>query len=269
MDALRLGPFAVPFGPLVLVLGYGVAAAVAGRLRKSGRGDAEPALLPLLVVALVAARAVFVLRHAADYSGVIAMLDVRDLGIDPWAGWGAAAAGVAFWTWRRPALRRSLPSSAAAGAAVVLAATALLALLRPPLPALPDLTLRRLDGAPVALRDLRGTPQVINLWATWCPPCRRELPMLVRAAQQPTTAAGIVLIDEGEPAARVADFLRRERLAPPVLLLDPDSALLAHYRSPGLPTTLFVAADGTVRRVHVGELSAATLQQGIAQLQDR
>ena len=74
----------------------------------------------------------------------------------------------------------------------------------------------------------------------------------------------IVLVNEGETARRVADFLRREKLAPPEVLLDPDSRLLSHYQSPGLPTTLFIAADGKVQRVHVGELSAATLQQGIA-----
>lgn len=265
MDALRLGPLAVPFGPLILVLGYGVATIVAARLRKAGRGDAEPALLPLLALALVAARASFVLRHAADYPGIVAMLDVRDRAIDPWAGWIVAALGTAFWAWRRPALRRSLPASAAAGAAVVLAASGLLALLQPSLPPLPDLTLQRLDGRPLALRDLRGRPLVVNLWATWCPPCRHELPTLVQAARQ-RNGVGIVLIDEGEPASRVAEFLRREGLAPPLVALDPSGALLARYRSPGLPTTLFVAADGTVQWVHVGELSAATLQQGIARL---
>ena len=73
MDALRLGPFVLPWGPLILVLGYAAAVWVAGFARNPDRshkqGDAEPALLPLLVFALIAARAGFVLRHGVDVPG--------------------------------------------------------------------------------------------------------------------------------------------------------------------------------------------------------
>lgn len=265
MDALRLGPIVLPWAPLLLVLGYAVAVWVAGVAQKAGRGNAEPVLLPLLIGALVVARAVFVARHSADYSSVLAMIDIRDRGFDPWAGWAAAAAGVAFWVWRRPALRMSLPLSASAGAAIVLAGMGALTLLQPARPPLPDLTLQTLQGRLVALASLRGQPLVVNLWATWCPPCRRELPLLIQAAQQ-QTGARIVLVNEGEAAPRVAAYLQRERLTDPGVLLDPGNRLLSLYQSPGLPTTLFIRADGTVQRVHIGELSAATLQQGIAAL---
>ena len=265
MDALRLGPLVLPWTPLLLVLGYAVAVWVAGVAQKAGRGNAEPVLLPLLIWALVVARAVFVARHSADYSSVLAMIDIRDRGFDPWAGWAAAAVGVAFWVWRRPALRMSLPLSAGAGAAIVLAGFGALALLQPPRPPLPDLTLQTLQGRPVALASLRGQPAVVNLWATWCPPCRRELPLLIQAAQQ-QTGARIVLVNEGEPASRVTAYLASERLGQPEILLDPDSRLLSAYRSPGLPTTLFIGVDGQVKQLHIGELSAATLQQGIAAL---
>ena len=265
MDALRLGPIVLPWAPLLLVLGYAVAVWVAGVAQKAGRGNAEPALLPLLIWALIVARAVFVARHSADYSSVLAMIDIRDRGFDPWAGWAAAAAGVAFWVWRRPALRMSLPLSASTGAAMVLAGMGALTLLQPARPPLPDLTLQTLQGRSVALASLRGQPLVVNLWATWCPPCRRELPLLIQAAQQ-QTGARIVLINEGEPASRVAAYLASERLGQPEILLDPDSRLLSAYRSPGLPTTLFIGADGRVKQLHIGELSAATLQQGMAAL---
>ena len=265
MDALRLGPIVLPWAPLLLVLGYAVAVWVAALAQTAKRGNAEPALLPLLVLALLAARAGFVLQHAADYPTVLAMLDIRDRGFDPWVGWLAAAGGVALWAWRRPALRQSLPLSAAAGGAVVLAGLGLLSLLQPPRPPLPALTLQALQGPPVALSSLRGQPAVLNLWATWCPPCQRELPLLLQAAQQ-QRGARIVLVNEGEAAPRVAAYLQRQGLKPQGVLLDPESRLLAAYQSPGLPTTLFIAADGTVKRVHIGELSSATLQQGIAQL---
>ena len=265
MDALRLGPLVLPWGPLVLALGYTVAMFAAGAARRAGRGDPEPALLPLLVLALVAARLAFVLQHLADYPTALSMLDIRDRGFDAWAGWLAGLLGVAFWAWRRPALRRSLPASAATGAAVVLAALCLLQLAQPPRPPLPAISLPRLGGGELALQSLRGRPVVLNLWATWCPPCRRELPMLAQAARR-EKGVRIVLVDEGEPAARVADFLRRENLAPPEVLLDAHNVLMAHYRAPGFPTTLFIAADGRVQRMHIGELSAATLAQGVAEL---
>ncbi|MHB1666834.1 MAG: TlpA family protein disulfide reductase [Thiomonas sp.] len=265
MDALRIGPLVLPWGPLILVLGYTVAVFVAGAAQRKGQGHAEPALLPLLVLALVVARAVFVAQHLANYPTMLSMLDIRDRGFTPVAGWAAAVLGVAFWAWRRPTLRRSLPMSAATGAAVILAAGALLQAVQPPRPPLPQLSLQRLGGGEVALRSLEGKPLVLNLWATWCPPCRRELPTLVQAAQREHNVR-IVLVNEGESAQRVADFLHREKLAPPEVLLDPDSRLLSYYQSPGLPTTLFIAADGKVQRMHIGELSAATLQQGVAEL---
>ena len=286
MDALRIGPLVLPWGPLILALGYAVAVFVAGAAQRKGQGHAEPALLPLLVLALVVARAVFVAQHLANYPTILSMLDSRDRGFAPVAGWVAAVLGVAFWAWRRPALRRSLPMSAATGAAAVLAAGALLQAVQPARPPLPQLSLQRLrsgeegnapvgatlalarPGGEVALRSLEGKPLVLNLWATWCPPCRRELPTLVQAAQREHKVR-IVLVNEGESAQRVADFLRHEKLAPPEVLLDPGSRLLSDYQSPGLPTTLFIAADGKVRRMHLGELSAATLQQGIAELGGR
>ncbi|MDE2324720.1 MAG: TlpA family protein disulfide reductase, partial [Betaproteobacteria bacterium] len=65
MDALRIGPLVLPWGPLILALGYAVAVFVAGAAQRKGQGHAEPALLPLLVLALVVARAVFVAQHLA------------------------------------------------------------------------------------------------------------------------------------------------------------------------------------------------------------
>lgn len=267
MDALRLGPLLLPWGPLILVLGYTVAVFVAGAERHAGRGNPEPALLPLLVLGLVAARAAFVLQHAADYPSALSMLDIRDRGFNPWAGWAAGLFGVMAWAWRRPMLRRSLPTSVATGAAVMLAALGLLQLAQPPRTPLPAITLPKLGGGDVAMQSLQGQPLVLNLWATWCPPCRRELPVLVAAAKQ-AQGARILLVDEGESAAQVAAFLRQENLNPPEVLLDTDKALMAHYQAPGYPTTLFIAADGRMRRMHVGELSAATLAQGVAALRD-
>ena len=264
---LRLGPLLLPWTPLLLALGYALAQGVAALARARGLGDARPVLLPLLALALAAARVGFVLRHLADYGTVWAMLDVRDRGFDPGVAWGVGVLGVALLVWRRAGLRRSLPAAAGAGALVLLCGQAALRLATPPGPPLPALALPTPSGRPLRLQALRGAPVVINLWATWCPPCRRELPMLVDAARR-THDVRIVLVDQGETAEQVQAYLRGARLRPPLLAIDPHGELAARYRTPGLPTTLFFAADGTLQRMYVGEMSAATLIEAIGTLRD-
>ena len=264
---LRLGPLLLPCTPVLLAAGYLLADAVAALARARGAGDARRALLLVLLLALGVARASFVLRHWTDYRGLAAVFDVRDRGFDAWAGWAAGGLCVALLAWLRTSLRRSLPAAAGAGALLVLAAQAMLRLDAAPGPPLPALVLPTPDGAPLALQHMRGQPLVVNLWATWCPPCRRELPMLVDAARR-WHGVRIVLVDQRESAAQVRDYLRAAGLRPPLLGLDAQGALASRYRAPGLPTTLFFAADGSLQRMYVGELSAATLAQGIRTLRD-
>ncbi len=265
MDALRVGPLVLPWAPILVVAGYVLAVRVAALARRRGAGDAEPVLLPLLVFALLAARAGFVLRHLDAYAGAWSMLDVRDRGFDAPTGAAAALLGVAWWGWRRPALRAALAQAAASGLVVVFGGLALVHALRTPSPRLPSLTLTRVQGGSINLRDLQGHPVVLNLWASWCPPCRRELPILARAAMQ-SRVARFVLVDEGEPAPRVAAYLRQAGLPTEPFALDPTASLARQYKTPGFPTTLFIAADGTVQRLYIGELSAATLEQGMASI---
>ena len=265
MQALPLGPLVLPWGPVLVLVGYVVAVLVAWLERRDGRADAEPALFALLLLALLTARAVFVARHWAAYHGVLAMLDIRDLGFAPWPGAIVALLGGALWLWRRPALRRPLALSAASGLVIAGLIGAIVSIAQPLRTPLPEVTLRTLDGAPQTLAALRGTPLVLNLWATWCPPCERELPLLVNAARS-ERGVRIVLVDQGQDAVTVRDYLRAHRLDPPVMLLDGDEALLRAYHSPGLPTTLFIAADGRLVSTHVGELSQATLAQALTQL---
>jgi thiol-disulfide isomerase/thioredoxin len=265
MQALPLGPLVLPWGLVLVLVGYVVAALVAWFERRDGHADAEPALYLLLLLALLAARIGFVAQHWSSYSGVLAMLDIRDLGFAPWPGAIVALLGGALWLWRRPALRRPLALSAASGLVITGLIGAIVSISQPLRTPLPAVTLSTLDGASQPLAELRGTPLVLNLWATWCPPCARELPLLVHAARN-EHGVRIVLIDQGQDAATVRAYLRAHRLDPPMVLLDADGALLRAYHSPGLPTTLFIAPDGRLVSAHVGELSQATLAQALTQL---
>ena len=139
-------------------------------------------------------------------------------------------------------------------------------LIEPPARPLPaGLAVERLDERPVALDSLRGRPFVINLWATWCGPCRREMPMLVEVARSNPNVP-VLLINQGEDAQRVSRYLAGEGLDAENILLDPLGGVGAALRSSALPTTAFVSADGIVTDVHIGEISRAALIAGVHDL---
>ncbi|MBB3231908.1 TlpA disulfide reductase family protein [Halomonas stenophila] len=122
---------------------------------------------------------------------------------------------------------------------------------------LPELTLDNLEGEPVALASLTGQTVVINLWATWCPPCRREMPLLAEADARDDVT--VVVINQGEDLLPVVRYLDDQGLAFEHALLDPRQSMLVASGAPGLPTTLLFDAEGRAREQHVGELTRATL----------
>ena len=133
----------------------------------------------------------------------------------------------------------------------------------------PAFTLKTLAGSPVSLADYKGHPVVINFWATWCPPCRDEMPMLV-AAYQANQQAGLVVLavdltDQEKSKKDVRNFVAEFQMSFPVLL-DERGKVSRRYRLRGVPTTVFVGRDGVVRAVNPGPITAAALQQHIAEI---
>jgi len=115
-----------------------------------------------------------------------------------------------------------------------------------PVPA-PDFALRAPDGGPVRLQDFRGRYVLVNFWATWCPPCVREMPSLERLAQTLADAPFVVVdvaLDE-EGAAKVKPFLARVGITFPVAL-DPDGGVADRYGATDLPATFLVDPQGRV-----------------------
>jgi thiol-disulfide isomerase/thioredoxin len=256
----------MPVGPLLLIgalLVAGAVGRVAGRAQKIGIGNV---LIDMLIGAALAARIVFVIVWFDIYRGAPwTMLDIRDGGFNPWAGI-AGGLLVAIWQgWRRAPLRRPLAIGLAAGALTCGALIGAFALIERSTK-MPEVGLVTLSGESTDLAgQAQGRPLVVNLWATWCPPCRREMPVLA-AAQKKEAEIRFVFADQGENAALVQRYLLETRLELGNVLLDPEGALAKEVGSIGLPTTLFYNAEGRLVDTHVGALSEATLASKLERL---
>lgn len=274
MLSISIGPLAFPLAPLLLLAAAWLAGALARRAGGGAHGArAESAVWAALALGLLAARAAHVLEHADAYlDSPWAIADVRDGGWHAAAGFGIGGLWLAWRAWARPELRRALSQAAAAGMVAwgLGSLTLYLAGGGASRPVAPDLAL--IDarsgntlGLPAALA---GEPTVVNLWATWCAPCRAEMPVLA-AAQQRERDIRFLFVNQGESAATVLGYLQRERLELQGVWLDPASALGPAVGSKGLPTTLFFDAAGRRVHAHFGVLNAAALQARLNDLRQR
>ena len=130
----------------------------------------------------------------------------------------------------------------------------------------PLFALARLDGERVDLRALRGTPLVLNFWATWCEPCRTEMPLL-QSRYEAGQASGlrVLAIDFDEPEDLVRTFVEDLGLTFDVLL-DPGAYVQGVFRVRGYPTTFFVDARGVIRGHKVGALEESELDALLADI---
>ncbi len=121
-----------------------------------------------------------------------------------------------------------------------------------------------LEGMPVRLADYRGRPVWINFWATWCPPCRAEMPDIA-AVYQEARERGLVLlaVSVAEDRETVRTYLRRTGLDVPALV-DETGSVAARYGLMGFPTHYFIDSDGTVRDIRVGGLSQKAIRERLA-----
>lgn len=126
----------------------------------------------------------------------------------------------------------------------------------------PDFTVQSLDGEEVSLSNYQGMPVVLNFWATWCLPCRAEIPHFQEASERYAGQVAILGLNDGETADVVAPFVHDFGMTYPVLL-SPDNQVSRRYRVLALPTTLFINADGVITEVYPGIINGAVLQTRI------
>ncbi len=127
-----------------------------------------------------------------------------------------------------------------------------------------DFSLRSLDGQEVSLSQYRGQVVLINGWATWCPPCRAEMPDLVKFYQANKDKGFIILaVNAGETAEQAKPFVNQMGMQFPVLI-DPNTRVLTGLGVTAFPTSIVVGRDGVVKRIHTGMLTPDSLQSEIA-----
>ncbi len=269
-QGISIGPLGFSLGTLLFLVAATVALTAGAWLGRRRELPVNDVLFNLLLVGLIAARIAFVLRYADTFDSPLAMIDIRDRGFDPLGGLAGAAMLLAWMAWRDRRRLAPVLMAGASGLFVWAAAVGIAWMTAADVESLPEASAMNLAGETVSLAALgpeQGRPLVINVWATWCPPCRREMPVFERAQQQHSDIA-IVLLNQGEDDASVRSFLHSQDLELDHVLLDRDNRFspLAGVRV--LPTTLFYDASGRLRRQHVGELSAATLSRHIEGLED-
>ena len=265
-QALQIGPLSLPFSVLLTMVAIALGGFVAHRLARAAGIEVEPTLTYMLLVGLVAARLAFVLRWRDQYFDLpLSILNIRDGGWEPTAGVVVALLFGLQRAHRRAGLRKPVLAAAFTTGTVLLLGGIATFMMAPSAAPLPPLTLSSLEGRSVSLADFAGKPTVVNLWATWCPPCRREMPAL-QQVQAANPDVNIVFVNQGEEAATIVAFLDRQGLALSNVLVDPQSSTGAALGHSALPTTLFFDAHGRLASTRIGELSQATLTQRLASL---
>jgi thiol-disulfide isomerase/thioredoxin len=263
--SFQIGPLAFPSTFLVLLAGIGLGAGAAKLLGRNSGLLLRPLLWQLLIVGIVVARLAYIWPYRAAYlSNPLDIINLRD------GGWDVQTGIIAAWlvgivkTRPQVALRKPV-IAALATTSVVWAAGAFALAMGNHAVLLPSASVSDFEGGNATLAAFKGKPIVVNLWATWCPPCRREMPVLQKA-QAAHPDVHFVFLNQGESNAQVQQFLSAQGIELRNVLLDQKGQVGSELGNGALPTTLFFDAEGRKVATHLGELSTASLAGQLAKL---
>ena len=262
---MSIGPFSIQVvGVLAAVLlAWLVTRTIAKRMPDISHKQAGGLFFDAVFWGLLAARLGYITQWWEEYfAAPMSMIAIGDGGFSWWIGM-LAALGFVWWRTRAARkLRRPVLVGVLSGVGIWFFAGAVVGLLHQSQP-LPDVELATLEEEPISLMSYTGRPTVVNLWATWCPPCRREMPVFEQAqAEFPNT--NIVMVNQGESAQQAQAFLESEALSLSNVLLDPFSETMQVTGAQVLPSTLFFDAQGQLVGSHIGEITMASIKNRIS-----
>lgn len=128
---------------------------------------------------------------------------------------------------------------------------------------LADFKLRDLNNAEIQLSDLRGKPVLLNFWATWCVPCKTEMPLLQQSYQKFGDKMAFFGVNQQETLNVILPYLKENGISFPILL-DETGEVTRNYYIEGLPTTYFIDASGILRAFQIGPLTDDMIKNNLA-----
>jgi thiol-disulfide isomerase/thioredoxin len=136
----------------------------------------------------------------------------------------------------------------------------------------PDFEISDFDGARRRLSDFRGKTVYVSFWASWCGPCKRELPDIQKLQDRHPDDLVVIAVNRAEPLGRARSFfegLTRDDggkgVSFPVNGMDPDDTLYNKYRGLGMPVSIFIDPDGVITQVHNGLILLEQMEEAVAE----
>ncbi|MFA9273794.1 MAG: prolipoprotein diacylglyceryl transferase family protein [Candidatus Aquirickettsiella gammari] len=268
MNAFQLGPFLFSAHVILLIISVLIVFSLAEYLGKKEGVQVEKALWIVTLTVVLGGRIPFVVSYFPMYADKpLSVFDIRDGGfISATAILGGLI--TAFILTRYVAkLKKPLFSALFLGAVVWSGGTLFISS-QSPAAGLPVLSLATIEGKQLSTEQLRGKPVVVNLWATWCPPCRREMPVL-QAAQMNNPDIVFVFANQAESLETITRYLNKENLHLQNVLLDSKAEFARLTGAIGTPTTFFYDRHGKLIDSRIGEVSAATLERYLSLIREK
>jgi thiol-disulfide isomerase/thioredoxin len=267
MLSLNLGPLAISVGQGLIIVAF-VVALIAGKLAARRRDLAiGDTLFNLAFLGFVTARIAFVVHYYPSYGlDPLAWIDIRDGGFEMIPSLIVIGLCAIYLASRQPPLRGPLGVALFAGGLAWGLTGGALSLIENQTSRPPETELYTLEGTPTDLASLQqnagNRPMVVNLWATWCPPCREEMPVLEQAQDERTDVL-FVFANQREVVPTIRKFMDQMQLDMDHVVRDPRGGIGSQAGSAALPTTLFYNANGRLVDSHLGQLSKATLARAL------
>lgn len=262
MDSISLFGLSFPLLPL-LILSALLLMSGLNRWPKWRVAGFSDAVLLRLLLSLIAARLVFISQHLASYQGQwLQLFDIRDRGFDGYSLLLVFSLLLMHYAYKTVPARRLLLLAVPLAMAWIGGGYAVYRSYYPIPTAWPTLTFHDLQGQPQRFSDGPGQHQftLVNLWASWCPPCRAEMPVLLQAQQQ-YPHGRFILLNQGETQQQIQQFLQQEALEFNTVWLDPNSTMGRWLGQQALPATLIFDQHGKLVDGHSGVLSRAKLAE--------